>query len=215
MLTPGVIAGWHAMRVLAPVAGDVSAVCKPFDVSRSGFALGEGAAAFILETQEHARRRGAHVWARLSGYGTSTDAVHITNPDPGGQVRAMRMALQDAGLQPEDIGYINAHGTATLAGDLAESDSIAQVFKSVAVPVSSTKGMHGHLLGAGGALELLIALQALQRQRLPVSANLLEPDPRCQIHLVRSSTPLQRPIRHVMSNSFAFGGTNAVLIAST
>jgi 3-oxoacyl-[acyl-carrier-protein] synthase II len=214
MLTPGVITSWHAMRVLAPPGQDAALACKPFDAKRNGFALGEGAAAFILETEEHARRRGAAPLAQLSGYGISTDAVHITNPDPQGQVKAMQMALSDAGLQAADIGYINAHGTATTAGDMAEAASITQVFGSMGVPVSSTKALHGHLLGAGGALELLIAIQALRRQVLPVQANLADPDPKCPLQLVQPDNARVSGLRHVMSNSFAFGGTNAVLIAS-
>jgi 3-oxoacyl-[acyl-carrier-protein] synthase II len=214
MLSPGVVASWHAMRVLASVGEDAAMACKPFDAKRSGFALGEGAAAFILESEAHARRRKAQRLVGLSGYGTSTDAVHMTNPDPAGQVKAMRMALADAGLQTQDIAYINAHGTATTAGDLAECASIAQVFGEHAVPVSSTKAMHGHLLGAGGALELLITMQALVRQKLPLAVNLQEMDPQCGLNLVRSEQAPQKPMRHAMSNSFAFGGTNAVLIVS-
>jgi 3-oxoacyl-[acyl-carrier-protein] synthase II len=213
MLTPGLLAGWSAMRVLAPVGDEAASACKPFDAKRSGFSLGEGAAAFILETEEHAQRRGATAMARLSGYGITTDAVHITNPDPQGQIRAMKMALADAAIDPSEIGYVNAHGTATLAGDLAESTSIDEVFAGRQVPVSSTKALHGHLLGAGGALELLITLQALRTQRLPVAVNLDEPDPLCQLNLVRDPVP-SLTLRHGMSNSFAFGGTNAVLIVS-
>jgi 3-oxoacyl-[acyl-carrier-protein] synthase II len=214
MLSPAVIASWQAMRVLAP-AGEVPATaCKPFDVHRSGFALGEGAAALVIESQQHALRRGVQPLAILSGYGTSSDGMHITNPDAGGQMRAMRTALQDAGLKPEDIGYINAHGTATQAGDLAESTSIRGVFGEHAVPVSSTKALHGHLLGAGGALELIIALRSLATHRLPVAAHLSQADPRVQLRLVSASEADAPGLKHVMSNAFAFGGTNAVLIAS-
>lgn len=214
LLTPGVVASWHAMRVLAPVGADAATACKPFDAQRQGFALGEGAAALILESPEHAHRRGARIWAQLSGYGISTDAVHITQPDPGGQVRAMNMALRDAQLTPSDIAYINAHGTATMAGDWAETVSIKTVFGEHAVPVSSTKAMHGHLLGAGGALELLIAASALHSQRLPAAINRTEADPRCDLNLVPVGHESKQVLRHCMSNSFAFGGTNAVLIVS-
>jgi len=214
MLSPGVIASWQAMRVLAPAGETPAAACKPFDVHRSGFALGEGAAALVIESRQHALRRGVQPLAILSGYGTSSDGMHITNPDAGGQMRAMRAALQDAGLQPEDIGYINAHGTATQAGDLAESTSIRGVFGEHAVPVSSTKALHGHLLGAGGALELIIALRSLATHRLPVAAHLSQPDPRVQLRLVSPSDADAPQLSHVMSNAFAFGGTNAVLIAS-
>jgi 3-oxoacyl-[acyl-carrier-protein] synthase II len=214
MLTPGIIAGWHAMRVLCPASGDPASACKPFDVARNGFTLGEGAAALILETEAHAKRRGAGVLGQIDGYGISTDAVHITNPDSAGQVRAIRMAMEDAGLQPDDIAYINAHGTATLAGDRAEATSIAEVFSGVQVPVSSTKALHGHLLGAGGAFEFLITLLALRHQSVPVQANLTEPDPACQILVARPGQVWREGRRHALSNSFAFGGTNAVLALS-
>jgi 3-oxoacyl-[acyl-carrier-protein] synthase II len=214
MLTPGVISSWQAMRVLAQIQDDPNQACRPFDVHRTGFALGEGAAALILESEDHAIKRHAQILARLSGYGTSSDGVHMTNPDPDGQMRAMRAALMDAKLQPTDIGYINAHGTATTAGDLAESLSIGEVFQGHPVPVSSSKGLHGHLLGAGGALELVVTLRALHHQRLPVSANLKEQDPAISLNLVKANTNHFSPIHHAMSNSFAFGGTNAALIVS-
>ena len=214
MLTPGVIASWQAMRVMAAAGDNPALACKPFDVQRNGFALGEGAAALILESRQHALQRGARPLAILSGYGTSSDGVHITNPDQGGQVRAMRAALQDAALRPSDIGYINAHGTATQAGDITEAQSIGEVFGERTVPVSSTKALHGHLLGAGGALELVIALRSLATHELPVAANLTEQDPRIPLKLVRPGETTAPNLRHVMSNAFAFGGTNAVLIAS-
>jgi 3-oxoacyl-[acyl-carrier-protein] synthase II len=137
----------------------------------------------------------------------------MTNPDPGGQARAMRAALKDAGLTPGHIGYINAHGTATGAGDAAEAMSVHQVFGSRA-PVSSSKAIHGHLLGGGGVVELIVALRALERQCLPPTANLQTPDPAFSLDFVRGETRCVEGLRHVMSNSFAFGGTNAVLIAS-
>lgn len=214
MLTPGVIASWQAMRVLATAGDDPATACKPFDLHRKGFALGEGAAAFVLESREHALRRGALPLAVLSGYGTSSDGVHITNPDASGQVRAMQSALNDAGLQPAHIGYINAHGTATLAGDLAESHSVTEVFGNHSVPISSTKALHGHLLGAGGAVELAIAVRSLITHRLPIAANLDQVDPQIQLNLVTPANSHAPELMHVMSNAFAFGGTNAVLIAS-
>jgi len=213
MISPAIIAGWQAMRVLAQIGDDPSKSCKPFDRHRSGFALGEGAASLVLESQEHAMKRRATAKARLSGYATSSDGVHITNPDPQGQMRAMRMALRDAGLEPSDVGYINAHGTATTAGDLAEARSIGEVFNGLDVPVSSTKGLHGHLLGAGGALELVVSLRALHNKKVPLSANLTEVDPAVGLNLLKCSESAP-DLRHVMSNSFAFGGTNAVLVAS-
>lgn len=214
MLTPATLASWHSMRVTAPPPeGAPETACRPFSADRTGFALGEGAAALVIESEAHARARGASPSMTLSGYATNCDSVHMTNPDPGGQARAMRAALKDAGLRPEDIGYINAHGTATGAGDAAEAASINAVFGS-AVPVSSTKAIHGHLLGGGGVLEAIVAMRALACESLPPNANLEKPDPAFAIDLVRGSARAAPGIRHAMSNSFAFGGTNAVLIAS-
>jgi len=218
MLTPGVLASWQAMRVLAPIdgAGDpagVAACCRPFAVDRCGFGLGEAAAALVLESVDHARRRGVAASARLVGYASNCDGLHLTRPDAAGQARAMTAALVDAGLAPADIGYLNAHGTATIAGDAAEADSIARVF-GAGVPVSSSKAIHGHLLGAGGAVELLAALRALAAQRLPPTANVDRVDPAFAIDLVVGAARAVSGLRCAMSNSFAFGGTNAVLIAS-
>ena len=219
MLTPGVLASWQAMRVLVPLgamAADpvaVAAVCRPFAAARAGFALGEAAAAFVLESAEHARARGAVAETLVVGYATNCDGMHITRPDAAGQVRAMSAALADAGLRPTDVGYVNAHGTATTAGDAAEAEAINRVFGARAVPVSSSKAIHGHLLGAGGAVELLVALRALHAGRLPPTANVSEPAPAFAIDLVTGATRESAGLRAAMSNSFAFGGTNAVLIA--
>lgn len=217
MLTPGVLASWQAMRVLALVtAGDAArtaACCRPFAADRGGFALGEAAAAFVLESEEHAARRGARAGAWLSGYATNCDGMHITQPDAAGQARAIRAALADAGLDASDIGYVNAHGTATTAGDAAEAGSLAAVFGPRGVPVSSSKAIHGHLLGAGGAVELLATLRALAAQSLPPTATVARADDALPVDLVVAG-PRSAALRHAMSNSFAFGGTNAVLIAS-
>jgi 3-oxoacyl-[acyl-carrier-protein] synthase II len=221
LLTPGVLASWQAMRVLTPVGSGADAIdtarraCRPFAADRAGFALGEAAAAFVLESAEHARSRGAPPRFQLAGYATNCDGVHITNPDAAGQARAMRAALADAGLAAAAIGYLNAHGTATNAGDTAEAEAIARVFGANGVPVSSTKAIHGHLLGAGGAVELLVAARALATERLPPTANVARADPAFALDLVTGSARPARALRHAMSNSFAFGGTNAVLIAST
>jgi len=213
LLTPGLVAGWQAMKVLAPAAGAPAEVCRPFAADRAGFALGEGAAALVIESLDCARRRGAPVLALLSGYGTSCDAEHISSPSSRGQVRAMRAALADAGLSPAEIGHVNAHGTGTTAGDVAEAASLAEVFGTVGVPVSATKALHGHLMGAGGAIELICALHALHTSRLPAAA--VPPAPSMGIDLVHGRTPRAvAPFAHVMSNSFAFGGTNAVIVAS-
>jgi 3-oxoacyl-[acyl-carrier-protein] synthase II len=223
MLTPGVLASWQAMRVLAPLgdaaarggdAARVAAACRPFAADRAGFALGEAAAAFVLESPAHAEARGAAPLATLAGYATNCDGMHITQPDAKGQARAMTAALADAGLAPGDIGYINAHGTATTAGDAAEAESIARLFGAHAVAVSSTKAIHGHLLGAGGAVELLVALRALEAGRLPQTANVAAADPAFAIDLVVGAAREASGLRAVMSNSFAFGGTNAVLVAT-
>jgi len=192
LLTPGVVAGWQAMRVLAPIATDApddvaARACRPFATDRAGFALGEAAAAFVLESIEHARARGATWKWQLAGYASNCDGVHITNPDAEGQVRAMRAALADAGLDAAAIGHINAHGTATLAGDVAEATSLASVFGANGVPVASTKAIHGHLLGAGGAVELLAAACALVAGRLPPTANTEIVDPGFAIDLVTGS----------------------------
>ncbi len=220
LLTPGVLASWQAMRVLAPIGAGADAIdtarraCRPFAADRAGFALGEGAGAFVLESVEHARARGATARFSLVGYATNCDGVHITNPDAAGQARAMRAALADAGLDAAAIGYLNAHGTATLAGDAAEAESIANVFGASGVPVSSTKAIHGHLLGAGGAVELLAAVRALVAGRLPPNANVDAADRAFAIDLVTGGARESATIGAVMSSSFAFGGTNAVLIAS-
>lgn len=213
MLHVGSALGWQAMGVMAPLDADApEQSCRPFDDARKGLVLGEGAAALVLETEAHARARGATPLAALAGYGHSVDAVHLSRPDAAGQVRAMQAALRDAGLQPRDIGYINAHGTATEVGDAVEAESIAAVFGARAVPVSATKALHGHLIGAGGALELVATVQALRRQQLPPSAHVRASSLGEQVDLVTGGA---RPatVRAAMSNSFAFGGSNVALIA--
>jgi len=213
LLAPGVIASWDAMRVLAAVrtAADAAHACRPFAARRTGFALGEGAAALVLETEAHARARGADSALFLAGYATNCDGMHITNPHAPGQARALRAALRDAGITPGDVGYINAHGTATMAGDAAEAQSVAEVF-GAHTPISSTKAIHGHLLGAGGAVELVATLRALHERRLPPTAHLDMPDPAFALDLVQSARAAP-DLRYVVSNSFAFGGTNAVIVA--
>jgi 3-oxoacyl-[acyl-carrier-protein] synthase II len=214
LLAPGVIGAWQAMRVLAPPGQDAAHACRPFAADRAGFALGEGAAAFVLETEAHARARGARWTCVLSGFATNCDGLHITQPDAAGQARAMAAALKDAGLAPVDIGHVNAHGTATSAGDAAEAQSLHQVFGAGGPAVTATKAVLGHLLGAGGAVELLAMLRALERRLAPPTGHAAALDPTFKIDLVqRDARPLAQ-LRHAMSNSFAFGGTNAVLIAS-
>ncbi|HET7197554.1 MAG TPA: beta-ketoacyl-[acyl-carrier-protein] synthase family protein, partial [Burkholderiales bacterium] len=217
LLTPGTLAAWQALRTLAPAdAADPAASCKPFDKRRAGLVLGEGAAAFVLEDEARARARGARIHALLVGYGNTCDAVHVSRPDRDGQVRAMREALREAGLAPEAIGYINAHGTATAVGDAVEAEAINAVFgeATARIPVSSTKSLHGHLLGGAGALEFAATLLALERGVLPPTAFLEQPDPACRLRHVARRAEQVAPPRAAMSNSFAFGGSNVVLIAS-
>ena len=214
LLTPGTLSAWFALRTLAPAdATDAAASCKPFDKRRGGLVLGEGAAAFVLEDESHARARGAPILGFLTGYGNTCDAAHMSRPDRDGQVRAMREALAESGLEPRDIGYINAHGTATLVGDVVESEAIGSIFGEGAVRVSSTKSMHGHLLGGAGALELGVALLALEQGIVAPTAFLEQPDPACKLRHVAMNAERIEPPRAVMSNSFAFGGSNVVLIA--
>ncbi|BBE52224.1 3-oxoacyl-[acyl-carrier-protein] synthase 2 [Ferriphaselus amnicola] len=216
LLTFGAMKAWEALRTLATEdVNDPASSCKPFSKDRNGLVLGEGAAVLVLEDAERALARGARIYAEIVGYDCSSDASHITKPDSLGQTRAINNALRDAGLQPQDIGYINAHGTATQAGDIEETRAIKAVFGEHAanVPVSSTKSMHGHLMGATGAVEFMVAVQALQHQAIPPTINLHQPDPACDLDYVANVGRRDVPLEVVMSNSFAFGGTNAVLIA--
>lgn len=216
MLTLGAMKAWEALRTLAQEdPNDAGASCKPFSKNRSGLVLGEGAAVLVLEDAQRAVQRGAKIYAELVGYDCSSDASHITKPDSAGQTRTILNALREAQLQPQDIHYINAHGTATQAGDIEETKAIKQVFGAHAskVPVSSTKSMHGHLMGATGAVEFMAAVLALHNQAIPPTINLHEPDPECDLDYVPNQGRSNVKIDAVMSNSFAFGGSNAVLIA--
>lgn len=216
MLTLGAMKAWEALHTLAHEdPNDAGASCKPFDKNRSGLVLGEGAAVLVLEDAERAIKRGAKIYAELVGYDCSSDASHITKPDADGQTRTMLNALRDAQLEPRDIHYINAHGTATLAGDIEETKAIKRVFGADAphIPISSTKSMHGHLMGATGAVEFIAALLALHNHAIPPTINLHERDPECDLDYVPNQGRHEVKINAVMSNSFAFGGSNAVLIA--
>lgn len=215
LITPGNLAAWDAMRALAHTdPEDPSRSCKPFSADRTGLVLGEGAAALVLESEDHAVKRGARVYAELAGYGNASDAANISRPDAGGQVRAMRRALADAQLQPGDVGYLNAHGTATAVGDVVETNAIKEAFGAHAsrVCVSSTKALHGHLLGGAGALEMVISIMALDRNLVPPTAHLDRPDPQCDLDYVANEAR-SIPLGAVMSNSFGFGGMNSVLLA--
>ena len=216
MLTLGAIKAWEALHTLAKEdPNDAGASCKPFAKNRSGLVLGEGAAILVLEDAERAVKRGAKIYAELAGYDCSSDSSHITKPDASGQARAILNALHDARLQPGDIHYINAHGTATLAGDVEETKAIKKVFgaHAASVPISSTKSMHGHLMGATGAIEFMASLLALHHNSIPPTINLHEPDPECDLDYVPNRGRTNIQLDAVMSNSFAFGGSNAVLIA--
>ena len=216
-LTRGVLCAWDAMRTLAAQdAKDPSASCRPFCRTRSGLVLGEGAAFVVLEDWEHAVRRNATIHAELCGYGLATDITHITRPTVEGQARAMRAALYSAGRHANDIDYVNAHGTATVQNDAVETAALKDTFGSRAfsIPVSSTKSMHGHLLGAAGALEFIISLAALQRGIVPPTMHLDTPDAACDLDYVPNRARTGIALRAVMSNSFAFGGTNATLVAA-
>ena len=205
-LTLGSVRAWEAMRVLA------DDTCRPFSKQRRGLILGEGAAAFVLETLEHAQKRGATILAEIAGAGMSADAGDIVFPSDAGAAMAMQRALADARLTPEEIDYVNAHGTGTPANDPTETRAIRRTFGAHAdrLAVSSTKSMHGHALGAAGALELVAAIGALRDGVVPPTANFVDPDPECDLDYVPNAAR-EKIVRAAISNSFAFGGLNAVL----
>lgn len=209
------VGGFAAMKALSTRNDAPQEASRPFDADRDGFVVSEGAGMLVLEEWEHARARGARIYAELSGYGASSDAHHVTAPAPEheGAQRSMRGALKDAGLTPADIGYINAHGTSTDIGDVLEMEGIARVFGDAArtVAISSTKSMTGHMNGAAGAAEAVISILALTRELLPPTINLQRQDPRITLDCVPNTA---RPARldAVMSNSFGFGGTNVSLV---
>jgi len=213
-LVPSVVRAWQALQTLASSDGeDPSCACRPFSADRSGLVLGEGAAFLVLEPLEAALKRGARIYAELAGSGFSCDATHLTKPDVAGQVRALSAALRAGSLSPADIGYCNAHGTATLVGDVVECEALRKVWGDAidGLAVSSTKSMHGHLLGAAGALEAVVTILALWRQSLPPNMHCGVQDSACRISLVREPQTRAAKLRAAISNSFAFGGTNAVL----
>lgn len=215
LLVPGVMRAWQAMQTLAtPDASDPSTSSRPFSATRSGLVLGEGAAILILEARDSAKARGATVYAELAGAGVSCDASHLTKPDSAGQITAMKMALARSALAPEDVGYCNAHGTATLVGDGVESASLQGVWGDAlaGLRVSSTKSMHGHLLGAAGALEALVTVLAVHHRILPPNVNCADQDRSCDIPLIRGQALAAPLLKAAISNSFAFGGTNSVLV---
>jgi nodulation protein E len=212
-ITFGIMRFWESVRVMATGNGDASRACRPFSGDREGLVLGEGAAVLVLEELEHARQRGATIYAELAGYGLSSDAGHITQPTIDGPARAIQMALNEAGLNPEDVDYINAHGTGTRLNDTTETQVIKHAFGAHAhkLAVSSTKSMHGHAMGATAALEAAATVLALQKGVIPPTANYTVPDPECDLDYVPNQAR-EVSIRAALSNSFAFGGLNAVLL---
>jgi 3-oxoacyl-[acyl-carrier-protein] synthase II len=214
-ITPLGLGGFCTMKALSTRNDDPGAASRPFDKDRDGFIMGEGAAILILEELEHARKRGAKIYAELVGYGASADAHHVTAPAPGGEgaVRAMAAALADAGVPASAIDYINAHGTSTAYNDLFETMAIKTVFgdRAKSIAVSSTKSMTGHLLGAAGAIEGMFCSLALKEGVIPPTMNYTTPDPECDLDYVPNA-PRRQEIRYAMSNSFGFGGTNSVLL---
>ena len=209
------IAGFSVMGALSRRNDEPEKASRPFDKDRDGFVFSEGAGIVILETLEHALARGAHIYAELIGYATSSDAYHIARPDPEGKgaQRVMRWALEDAGLQPEDVDYINAHGTATPLNDVTETYAIKQVFgeHAYALAVSSTKSMIGHTMGAAGAIETIATVLMMENNVILPTINLDEPDPQCDLDYVPNE-PRQATIRIAMKNAFGFGGQNACLV---
>ena len=211
------IGGFCAMRAMSTRNAEPKKSSRPFDKDRDGFVMGEGAGVMVLEELEHARARGARIYCELNGYGNTADANHMTAPDPegGGAARCMAMGLRNARLNPEDIGYINAHGTSTPLGDIAETRAIKTIFKDHArrLVVSSTKGATGHMLGAAGAVEMALCIQALLEQVAPPTINLDTPDPECDLDYV-PNTPRPMAMRAFVNNSFGFGGHNACIVGS-
>ena len=209
-LTVGIIRGWESLRVMAIDNDQPERASRPFSADRKGFVLAEGAAVLMLESEENARRRGAAILGELAGFGATSDAGHVTDPSADGAARAMTLALRDARLNPEDIGYINAHGTGTRANDPTETAAIRAVFGASAPPASSTKSLHGHAMGASGALEIAASLLALRAGFLPPTINLETPDPQCDLDYV-PNRPREARTGAFLSNSFGFGGMNAVV----
>ena len=216
-LTPLAVAGFSNMRALSTRNDEPERASRPFDAERDGFVIGEGAGIVVLESLEHALKRGARIYAEITGYGATADAYHITAPHPEGEgaYRSMALALESAGLKPEDIGYINAHGTSTPLNDRIETQAIKRLFGEHAyrIPISSTKSMIGHLLGASGGVEFIATVLSVYHQKVHPTRNLEHPDPECDLDYVPEGAR-EVPIRHALTNSFGFGGHNASLIVS-
>jgi 3-oxoacyl-[acyl-carrier-protein] synthase II len=213
-ITPMGIAGFNSMKALSTRNDDPAGASRPFDLNRDGFVMGEGAGIIILEDLDHATARGAKIWAEMAGIGFTADAHHLTAPAPGGEgaVRAMRQCVEDGGLSPEDIDYINAHGTSTPYNDKNETQAIKTVFGNRAqeMAISSTKSMTGHILGAAGAVELIATTMAIHESKVPPTINYETPDPECDLNYTPNNA-VDRDIRAAVSNTFGFGGHNACL----
>jgi 3-oxoacyl-[acyl-carrier-protein] synthase II len=214
-LTPLTVGGFNAMKALSTRNDDPLKASRPFERDRDGFVVAEGSGIVILEELEHATKRGAKIYAEMAGYGYNGDAYHITAPCPDGDgfIRCIRMALKDALLSPDDVDYINAHGTSTKLNDFIETLSIKEVFKEKAykTPISSTKSMTGHLLGAAGAIEAIFSVLSIRDQVCPPTINYENPDPECDLDYV-PNTARAHAINVVLSNAFGFGGTNSALV---
>ena len=215
-IVPLGIGGFCAMRAMSTRNDDPQHASRPFDRDRDGFVMGEGAGVLMLEELEHARARGARIYAEMAGYGNTADANHMTSPAPEGEgaARCMRMALRSAQLNPSDISYINAHGTSTPQGDIAETQAIKSVFGEYAkkIAVSSTKGATGHMLGAAGAVEMVLCVKAIESSIVPPTINLENPDPECDLDFVPGHAR-EMPVNAIVNNSFGFGGHNASVVA--
>jgi 3-oxoacyl-[acyl-carrier-protein] synthase II len=213
VISPLTIGGFCSMKALSTRNDEPTRASRPFDKERDGFVMGEGSGLLVLEELEYAKRRNAKIYAELVGYGMSADAFHITQPAPDGAVRSMRLALKDAQVTPSQVNYINAHGTSTPAGDVNETVAVKTVFNEHArsVPMSSTKSMTGHLLGAAGGIESVITVLAVSRGILPPTINYETPDPECDLDYV-PNTARRAEVRYALTNSFGFGGTNASLL---
>ena len=214
-ISPVSVSGFDAMRALADLKDDPKKASRPFDKERTGFVIAEGCGVIILEKLEHAKKRGAPIYGEIVGFGQSSDAYHIAAPSPNGEgpTRCMTNALKDAGISPEQVDYINAHGTSTPLNDLAETLAVKRVFKDYAykIPISSNKSMMGHLLGAAGAVESIFTLLSLREGIIPPTINYEHPDPECDLDYV-PNVAREAKLRYAMSNSFGFGGTNASLV---
>ena len=212
-ITFGVMRCWEAMRVLAPSGDDATRACRPFSRDRAGLVLGEGAGILVLESWEHAVGRGAAILAELAGYGATADAGHITQPGLDAPARAITLALEQGGLRPDAVRYVNAHGTGTRLNDSAETEIIKRAFGGQArrLAISSTKAVHGHAIGASAAFELIATILAIRHCTVPPTANYTEADPECDLDFVPNE-PRAMPIEVAVSNSFAFGGLNAALV---